>query len=174
MQSTDLSSLFQKGSRRSLLADVVLVALVAGPLAAPFLAASGFFPFSLIAQIIYWMGGHVCPQPETGLALMPPHLMAVCMRCYGTLTGVVIMRWLYQQNSGQAAYWLSRYGLIGFIATIGFCLVYPAELWAEYWGWWGYNNWVVFPFGLVSGLGLGAYIMPWLHGNSTARENKAG
>jgi hypothetical protein len=54
--------------------------------------------------------------------------------------------------------------------TILFCLVYPAELWAQKLGWWEYNNFVVTLFGLVSGLGLGAYIMPLLH--KTMRQIK--
>lgn len=148
---------------KSLVADIILAGLVSGPVAAPFLAASGLPLLPLIADIIYFMGVHVCPQPEMGLSLMPMHLMAVCMRCYGTLMGVVAMRWLFSRNQGRSAYWLHQYGWLGFALTILLCLVYPAELYAQYWGWWDYSNWVVFPFGLVSGLGLGAYIMPLLH-----------
>jgi uncharacterized membrane protein len=163
MQVIAFPRLRQPFSWKSLLADIILVALAAGPLAAPFLAASGLPLLTLIADIIYWMGNQVCPQPEMGLAIMPSHLMSVCMRCYGTVLGLVAMRWLYRQNLGKSAYWLHQYGLPGVLATILLCLVYPAELWAQIWGWWGYHNWVVFPFGLVSGLGLGAYIMPLLH-----------
>lgn len=148
---------------RSQLADWILVAMVSGPLAAPFLAASGLPLLPLIADIIYFMGDHVCPQPEMGLALWPPHIMAVCMRCYGTLGGLVAMRWLFSQNQGRAAYWLPQYGLTGLGLCLALCLVYPAEMVFQHLGWWGYNNWIVTPFGLVSGLGLGAYIMPLLH-----------
>jgi hypothetical protein len=149
--------------RKSLIADVVLAALVGGPLAAPFLASTSLPLLPLIADIIYFMGNHVCPQPEMGLALSPPHLMAVCMRCYGTLMGLIFMRWLVGRNSGRERYWLHQYGLAGFGLTILFCLVYPAEWLAQAWGWWDYNNYVVTVFGLISGLGLGAYIMPLLH-----------
>jgi Predicted membrane protein (DUF2085) len=149
--------------RKSLIADIVLVALVGGPLAAPFLASTGLPLLPLIAKIIYFMGDHVCPQPDMGLVLSPPNIMAVCMRCYGTLMGLVVMRWLISRNSGREVYWLNQYGVAGFALTVVLCLVYPAELWAQYWGWWGYSNPVVTAFGLVSGLGLGAYIMPLLH-----------
>lgn len=148
---------------RSIIADVILVGLVSGPLAAPFLASTGLPILPQIASIIYFMGDHVCPQPEMGLAFMPPFLMAVCMRCFGTLMGLVTMRYLFLVNQGQASYWLNRYGLPGLILTIGLCLVYPFELYAQSWGWWEYNNFIVTIFGLVSGLGLGAYIMPPLH-----------
>jgi uncharacterized membrane protein len=165
------TALTPKPAWKSILADGVLAGLVSGPLAAPFLAASGLPLLPLIADIIYWMGNHVCPQPEMGLALMPPHIMAVCMRCYGTVLGLVVMRWLHHQNRGKATYWLNQYGIPGLLLTLALCLVYPAELWAQNWGWWGYHNWLVFPFGLVSGLGLGAYVMPLLHrgGGATGR-----
>jgi uncharacterized membrane protein len=157
-------------TQRSIWADVVLIALVGGPLAAPFLASTSLPILSpllhLIANIIYTMGNRVCPQPEMGLMLAAPHMMAVCMRCYGTLIGLVAMRWLAGRTQGQGAYWLNQYGISGLLIAIAFCLVYPAELWAQYWGWWDYNNSVVTLFGLVSGLGLGAYIMPLLHHKS--------
>jgi hypothetical protein len=149
--------------RKSLVADIVLVALVGGPLAAPFLVSTGLPLLPLIAKIIYFMGDYVCPQPDMGLALSPPNIMAVCMRCYGTLMGLVAMRWLIGRNSGREAYWLNQYGMAGFCLTVLLCLAYPAELWAQNWGWWGYHNPVVTAFGLISGIGLGAYIMPLLY-----------
>jgi uncharacterized membrane protein len=170
MQNTVLSSPVQTLSWKSIVADVVLAGLASGPVAAPFLAASGLPLLPLIADIIYGMGMHVCPQPEMGLVLMSPQMMAVCMRCYGTVLGLVAMRWLYHRNQGRAAYWLHQYGWSGVLLALGLCLVYPAELYAQVWGWWGYHNWVVFPFGLVSGLGLGAYIMPLLHGHSRGHQ----
>ncbi|NEP17357.1 MAG: DUF2085 domain-containing protein [Leptolyngbya sp. SIO4C1] len=153
---------------KSLIADIVLAGLASGPVAAPFLAGSGLPLLPLIADIIYWMGEHVCPQPDMGLALLSPHIMAVCMRCYGTVAGLVLMRLLYRQDRGQAVYWLSQYGLAGLGAALLLCLAYPAELFAQSWGWWGYHNWIVFPFGLISGLGLGAYIMPLLYSRAAA------
>ncbi|NET09544.1 MAG: DUF2085 domain-containing protein [Symploca sp. SIO2B6] len=153
---------------RSFWADVVLVGLVSGPLAAPFLAAVPLPVLPQIANIIYFMGNHVCPQPEMGLELWSPHLMAVCMRCYGTLMGLIVMRYLVAKHQGQGRYWLHQYGWLGFIATLLFCLVYPFELYAQIWGWWDYQNSVVTLFGLVSGLGLGAYIMPLLHRQSAS------
>jgi len=156
-------SLSQRQNWLSFWADFLLVGLMSGPLAAPFLAAAPLPVLPQIATIIYFMGNHVCPQPEMGLELWSPHLMAVCMRCYGTLLGLLAMRVLVNRNQGQATYWLHQYGLWGLGVTIVLCLVYPFELYAQAWGWWDYNNLVVTLFGLVSGLGLGAYIMPLLH-----------
>jgi uncharacterized membrane protein len=153
----------ERRPRKSLVADIVLAALVGGPLAAPFLASTSLPLLPLIANIIYFMGDRVCPQPDLGLMLAPPHLMAVCMRCYGTLMGLVFMRWAIIRSEGREFFWLHQYGIAGFLVTILFCLVYPAELWAQKLGWWEHNNFVVTLFGLVSGLGLGAYIMPLLH-----------
>ena len=148
---------------RSYLADFILVGLLSGPVAAPFLASTQLPVLPIIADIIYAMGRLVCPQPDMGLMLMEPNIMAVCMRCYGTLMGVVVMRVLVKNSGGRERYWLHQYGLLGLIACIALCLVYPAELYAQVWGWWDYDNAVVTLFGLVSGLGLGAYIMPLLH-----------
>ena len=153
--------------QRSVWADWVLVALVSGPLAAPFLAAASIPLLSpllhLISQIIYIMGRFVCPQPDLGLALAPPHIMAVCMRCYGTLLGLVVMRILVSRTQGKGGFWLHQYGGVGLLLSVLLCLAYPVELWAQHWGWWSYSNPVVTAFGLIAGLGLGAYIMPLLY-----------
>jgi uncharacterized membrane protein len=153
---------------RSLGADIVLLGLVLGPIAAPFLAKSGLLLLPGIAQIIYFMGEHVCPQPEMGLRLAPPWMMAVCMRCYGTVLGLLLTRLLYAADRGQSPYWLNQYRVPGILLALLLMLFYPAELWAQYGGWWGYNNYWVFPFGGVAGLGLGLLIMPWLQSPGSA------
>ncbi len=147
----------------SLLADLVLLGLVSGPLAAPFLRASGIFPLTTIADIIYAMGEAVCPQPEMGLPLAGPNQMAVCMRCYGTVAGLVLMRWLYHQNQGRSRYWLEQYGLWGFALTFVICLAYPLELALQKTSWWGMNHSVMTLFGFVAGVGLGAFVMTIFH-----------
>ncbi|NET33314.1 MAG: DUF2085 domain-containing protein [Cyanothece sp. SIO1E1] len=152
---------------RSTLADIVLAGLVWGPVAAPFLASTSLPLLPGIAEIIYFMGVHVCPQPEMGLVLTSAQMMAVCMRCYGTVLGLLGARLLYTRNSGQEPYWLHQYGGWGLLLTVILCLFYPAELVAQHLGWWDYNNFVVTPFGLAAGLGLGAFIMPLLHDPGT-------
>ncbi|MEO1094926.1 MAG: DUF2085 domain-containing protein [Cyanobacteria bacterium J06638_28] len=148
----------------SWLADVVLMALASGPLAAPFLAASGLPVLTQISQIIYWMGFHVCPQPELGLPLMTTHIMAVCMRCYGTVLGLIAMRILYGRDRGRSPYWLERYGLFGFGVTFVLCMAYPVELALQGFDWWPVANLRMTLFGWLAGIGLGAYIMPLFHG----------
>ncbi len=160
------AKLTQQKQWRSVLADVVLAAMVLGPPAAPFLAASGLPLLPLIAQIIYMMGLHVCPQPDMSVMLAPPWLMAVCMRCYGTVLALLATRLLYMLDGGKGRYWLGHYGWRGLLLSVVMMLFYPAELLAQNWGLWGYSNAVVFPFGWVAGLGLGLLIMPWLHSSS--------
>lgn len=144
--------------------DVILAALILGPLFAPFLAASHFLFLPQIAHIIYTMGNHVCPQPEMGLMLAPPWKMAVCMRCYGTLLGVLLTRWWIQRSTtAREWYWLPQYGLAGFLVAVLLMLFYPLEWALQHYGVWGYSNWVVFPFGAIAGLGLGLLIMPLLY-----------
>jgi uncharacterized membrane protein len=160
------AKLTQRIQWRSVVADIVLAAIVLGPPAAPFLAASGLPLLPMIAQIIYTMGLHVCPQPEMAVVMAPPWLMAVCMRCYGTVLALLATRLLYTLDRGNGRYWLSQYGRRGLLLSVLMMLFYPAELFAQRWGLWDYSNAVVFPFGWVAGLGLGLLIMPWLHASS--------
>ena len=144
-------------------ADLVLVAMVSGPFAAPFLVASGLPILLQISDIIYLMGQWVCPQPDMGVALAGDHIAAVCMRCYGTIFGLIGMRLLYARDRGQAIYWLDRYGLVGFGLTFALCMAYPAELALQGFDWWPMDNVRMTLFGAIAGLGLGAFIMPLLH-----------
>jgi uncharacterized membrane protein len=148
----------------SLIADFLLVGMVFGPPIAPFLAASGVSLLPGIADIIYFMGNHVCPQPDMGLDLAPPFIMAVCMRCYGTVTGLLITRLLYGITGGKGFYWLSQYGWSGAALASVLMMAYPLELAAQVLGLWSFNNYLVTPFGLITGLVWGLFTMPILHG----------
>ncbi|MEC4816477.1 MAG: DUF2085 domain-containing protein [Scytonema sp. PMC 1069.18] len=148
----------------SLTADVLLAGMVVGPVVAPFLAVSGFPLLPQIADIIYFMGHHVCPQPDMGVALVPPHIMAVCMRCYGTVTGLLITRLLYGFTRGRGFYWLSQYGWSGVSIAIVLMMAYPLELAAQVLGWWDFHNYVVTPFGFITGFAWGLCTMPILYG----------
>jgi uncharacterized membrane protein len=147
----------------SFIADFLLLGMVVGPLAAPFLAASGLFILPGIAEIIYFIGRHVCPQPQMGMMLASPFLMAVCMRCYGTVTGLLLTRLLLGVTGGKGFYWLHQYGLSGAAIASVLMMAYPLELAAEVLGWWSFNNFVVTLFGLVTGLAWGLFTMPLLH-----------
>jgi len=149
------------------IADVILIALLSGPVAAPFLAALGIFPLPIIANIIYFMGNHVCPQPEMGLMLMPPHLMAVCMRCYGVLLALLTTRLLVMRDRGTSFYWLNQYRFVGATIASVLTFAYPIEMLAEIWGWWGYNNAIVTLFGSLTGFGIGLFIAPILYGSKS-------
>lgn len=155
----------------SFIADFLLVGMVIGPLAAPFLAASGL---SLIADIIYFMGHHVCPQPEMGVALAPPFILAVCMRCYGTVTGLLMTRLLYGATGGKGFYWLHQYGWSGAALASVLMMAYPLELAAQVFGLWSFNNYIVTPFGLVTGLAWGLFTMPILHGHEIEPKTSSG
>ena len=146
----------------SAIADIVLAGMVVGPLFAPFLSASMLPLLPGIAGIIYAMGNHVCPQPHMGLVLAPPFAMAVCMRCYGTVMGLLLTRLLYA-NGGTGFYWLTQYGLLGATISSLLMMAYPAELAAQVFGLWSFDNYVVTLFGLVTGIGWGLFVMPILH-----------
>ena len=157
---------------RGLFSDIILIALLSGPIGAPFLAQLGIFPFNIIAQIIYFMGGAVCPQPDMGLMVASPHLMAVCMRCYGLLLALLTTRLVYTQNRGNAWYWLSQYRYKGAaIATFLTCF-YLAEMLFQAFGFWQYNNWIVTVFGYVAGLGIGLFFVPVIYRNSVQYKSK--
>jgi uncharacterized membrane protein len=146
-------------------ADFLLSGMVIGPIVAPFLAHTARPELGLIAQIIYFMGSHVCPQPDQGIALSPPDIMAVCMRCYGTVTGLFLMRGLYLINPGTGRYWLHQYGPWGVAIASVLMAAYPIELAIQTLGGWQYNNAIVTLFGLVTGLAWGLHAMPILHGD---------
>ena len=147
----------------SIIADIMLAGMVFGPPVAPLLAASGFFLLPGIANIIYFMGSHVCPQPHMGIDLAPPFIMAVCMRCYGTVTGLLITRLLYFVTGGNGFCWLSQYGWSGVAFSSVLMMAYPLELSAQVLGLWSFNNYVVAPSGLITGLAWGLFTMPILH-----------
>ncbi|MEB3151590.1 MAG: DUF2085 domain-containing protein [Sphaerospermopsis sp.] len=151
----------------SLIADFLLAGMVVGPIAAPFLAASGLPVLPIIAKIIYFMGVHVCPQPSMGIALASPHIMAVCMRCYGTVTGLLVTRLMYAKTDKTAFYWLHQYGWNGAAFASVLMMAYPLELAAEFLGLWSFNNYTVTLFGLITGLGWGLFTMPILHAKSS-------
>jgi uncharacterized membrane protein len=148
----------------SLIADFLLVGMVFGPPIAPFLAGSGFWGLLAIADIIYFLGAHVCPQPDLGLVLVPPWTVAVCMRCYGTVTGLLVTRLLYALTGGRGFYWLNQYRENGVTLAIILMMAYPLELAAQVFGLWSFNNYLVTPFGLITGLAWGFFTMPILHG----------
>jgi uncharacterized membrane protein len=162
MQMVVLSRLLQV-NWVSLFADFLLAGMVFGPPIAPFLAASGVFLLPGIADMIYFMGDHVCPQPTLGLELSPPFIMAVCMRCYGTVTGLLITRILYELTGRKGIFWLGQYGWDGVAFASVLMMAYPLELAAQVFGLWDFNNYIVTPFGLITGLAWGLFTMPILH-----------
>ncbi|MCJ8279684.1 MAG: DUF2085 domain-containing protein [Rivularia sp. ALOHA_DT_140] len=149
----------------SFIADFLLTGMVVGPIAAPFLAASGMPILPQIASIIYFMGHYVCPQPDMGIELASPFIMAVCMRCYGTVLGLFITRLLYIADNGKSFYWLHQYGWNGASIATVFMMAYPLEMAAQILGWWSFHNNLVTPFGLITGLAWGLFTMPILHGD---------
>jgi uncharacterized membrane protein len=138
--------------------------MVVGPLMAPFLAGSGLPGLPIVAEVIYFMGRHVCPQPSLGLALSPPWIMAVCMRCYGTVLGLFITRLLYSINKGRGFYWLHQYGWSGAMFASVLMMAYGFEYGAQMFADWQVNQDVMTLFGLVTGVGWGLLAMPILHG----------
>jgi uncharacterized membrane protein len=169
MQGTAAKSSFlnrwMPKNRVSFGADFLLSGMVVGPLIAPFLAGIDQPGIPIVTQIIYFMGNHVCPQPEMGVALSPPLIMAVCMRCYGTVTGLFLTRMLYVVNRGEGPFWLHQYGWVGVAIASFLMAAYPIELAAQTVGMWAFDNAVVSAFGLVTGWAWGLHAMPILHGN---------
>ncbi|MEO1376344.1 MAG: DUF2085 domain-containing protein [Cyanobacteria bacterium J06635_10] len=153
----------------SFIADFLLTGMVFGPIVAPFLAASGLPILPRIANIIYFMGDYVCPQPHMGIELASPFIMAVCMRCYGTVMGLFATRLLFIGNNGKAFYWLHQYGWNGAARATVLMMAYPLEMAAEILGWWSFDNFVVAVFGLITGLAWGLFTMPILHGSYKKR-----
>ena len=149
--------------RQSAIADVILIALIGGPILAPFLATLKIFPFPLISTVIYFMGEHICPQPEMGLVPILYSPIAVCMRCYGVLLALVTTRFLYAINRGNGFYWLNQYRFWGAAIASILTFAYPIEMIAQILSWWSYNNYIVTGFGYLTGIGIGLFAVPVIY-----------
>jgi uncharacterized membrane protein len=156
--------------QRGLIADVVLAGLVLGPLAAPLLYASGVFGPRLVAGIIYTMGGFVCPQPGRAVALYDGQLMAVCMRCYATVLGLLATRLLYAADQGTGKLWLPQYHRAALPIFAALIFSYAAEYAGQVAGLWRFDNAAVTVAGLLSGVGLGLMFHPLLRGDRQQRS----
>jgi hypothetical protein len=161
MTTTTLRSI-RPFARRGLIADIVLAALLLGPLAAPFLAAWGLLVPRAVSGIIYTLGTFVCPQPAQGLPLYDGQIMAVCMRCYATVLGLLLTRLLYAADGGAARIWLPRYGLRALPLFAIQIFAYAAELAGQVAGLWSFDNLAVTAAGLITGVGLGLMFHPLL------------
>jgi len=157
---------------RSLIADFVLAGLVLGPLAAPLLQTWGLLIPRTVAGTIYNVGMFVCPQPARGITLHDRLIMAVCMRCYGTVLGLLLTRLLYAAVLGAGRGWLPRYGLRALPIFAALIFTYTAEFAGEVVGWWGFNNLVVTTAGLITGAGLGLMFHPLLQGQAAATGSR--
>jgi uncharacterized membrane protein len=155
---------------RGLIADVLLAGLLLGPLAAPFLQAWGLLVPRTVSGVIYTMGMFVCPQPAQGLALYDGQIMAVCMRCYGTVLGLLLTRLLYAADAGAGLGWLPRYGLRALPIFGALIFAYATEFAGQVVGWWGFNNLVVTVAGVITGVGLGLMFHPMLQGQADSRR----
>lgn len=147
---------------RGLTADCVLAAMLFGPLAAPFLQGWGLLVPRTVSGIIYTMGSFVCPQPAAGLPLYNGNIMAVCMRCYGTVLGLLLTRLWYAYDAGAGRAWLPRYGLRALPLFTLMIFTYAAEFFGQVVGLWRFDNLVVTLAGLVTGAGLGLMFHPFL------------
>lgn len=147
---------------RGLAADSVLAALLIGPVVAPFLLSWGWFVPRTIAGVVYTMGAYVCPQPTRGPALYEAQIMAVCMRCYGTLLGLLATRLFYAADEGASCAWLPRYGLRALPVFAALIFAYPAELAGQVAGLWRFDNIGVTAAGILAGVGLGLMFHPIL------------
>jgi uncharacterized membrane protein len=148
--------------RRGLTADIILAALLLGPLAAPFLAAWGPLVPRAVSGIIYTMGTFVCPQPARGLPLYDGQIMAVCMRCYATVLGLLLTRLLYAADDGAGRGWLPRYGLRALPLFALLIFAYTFEFAGQVAGLWFFDNSAVTVAGLITGVGLGLMFHPLL------------
>ena len=147
---------------RALIADVVLGGMILGPLAAPFLYAWGLLVPRTVGGIIYTMGSYVCPQPSLAVPLYHNNLMAVCMRCYGTVLGLLATRLWYVADGGAGRLWLPKYGLRALPIFALLIFTYAAEFAGQVAGLWGFDNTVTTIAGLITGVGLGLMFHPVL------------
>ncbi|MDQ2999051.1 MAG: DUF2085 domain-containing protein, partial [Chloroflexota bacterium] len=99
-------------------------------------------------------------------------MMAVCMRCYGTVLGLLLTRLLYAADAGAGRGWLPRYGLRALPIFAALIFTYAAEFAGQVAGLWGFNNLLVTAAGLITGAGLGLMFHPILQGQPTATRRR--
>ncbi len=63
----------------------------------------------------------------------------------------------------QNRFWLHQYSWIGAAFASVLMMAYPLELAAQIFDLWDFNNYIVTPFGLITGLPWGLFAMPILH-----------
>lgn len=158
---------------RARIADLALAALLIGPPAAPLLLAWGGLLPGAIAGVVYTMGSFVCPQPARGPLLVHGLAMAVCMRCYGTLLGLLLTRILYALDKGAGHIWLPRYGLRSLPIFAILISAYAAEFAGEVAGLWRFDQLAVSIAGLICGAGLGLMFHPILQQEAPQRADRA-
>jgi uncharacterized membrane protein len=117
------------------------------------------------------MGMFVCPQPAQGLALYDGQIMAICMRCYGTLLGLLLTRLLYAADAGAGRGWLPGYRLRALPIFAALIFAYAAEFAGQVAGWWDFNNLVVTAAGLITGAGLGLMFHPLLQNQDATNRH---
>ena len=88
--------------------------------------------------------------------------MAVCMRCYGTVLGLLVTRLLYAADDGAGPGWLPRYGLGALPLFTALIFAYPIEFGGQVAGLWRFDHAVVTIAGMISGVGLGLMFHPLL------------
>jgi hypothetical protein len=168
---TTLTARFVRPIRwRGVVADIVLVGLLSGPLMAPFLYAWGVWAPQAVSGVIYTMGTFVCPQPARAVALYDGNLMAVCMRCYATVLGLLITRLWYAADGATGRLWLPQYGRRALPIFAVLIFAYAAELAGEVAGLWSFDNAGVTVAGLITGLGLGLMFHPFLQASGASRN----
>lgn len=102
------------------------------------------------------------PQPSLAVPLYHNNLMAVCMRCYGTVLGLLATRLWYAADGGAGRLWLPKYGLRALPIFALLIFTYAAEFAGQVAGLWGFDNTVTTIAGLITGVGLGLMFHPVL------------
>jgi hypothetical protein len=78
---------------------------------------------------------------------------------------------LYAVTNGKGIFWLSQYGWTGAAFASILMMAYPLELAAQIFGLWDFDNYIVTPFGLITGLAWGLFTMPILYLSTDAKIN---
>jgi uncharacterized membrane protein len=150
----------------------MLAGLLLGPLAAPFLQSWGLLVPHTVSGIIYTMGGFVCPQPASSAILYDGRMMAICMRCYGTLLGLLLTRLLYLADGGTERFWLPQHGMRGLPIFGALIFAYAAEYAGQLAGLWQFDQLIVTLAGLLTGVGLGLMFHPVLQARQLIQDSR--
>lgn len=139
----------------------LLSVLLVGPLLGPVFAWLDGPLLAVVNVPIYWVGAHLCPQPDLAFPVLG-HPMVVCARCWAGVGGLWIVLLIYRAAPRHPFWTTWRRLPPPARAVLGLLAFGPwiIDLTATAQSWWASGPAFLLLSGLLGGLGAGALLFP--------------